>query len=362
MNRDNYHIDEELPYPVYIGTGLWNIAYDIIGPFIGRNDLYILVDDNTLKFCYPVMLANIPGLNSMPFYTLPACEYNKGVKQLEKIWKWLMAEGASRNSLLLNLGGGVVSDIGGFAAATFNRGMKYINIPTTLIGQVDAGIGGKTGINIDGFKNQAGTFYDPVAVFIMPQFLETLPEAHLRSGFAEIVKCAALSGQDSWNRVKNFSLSDKAELLNLIEETVHFKCDVVAGDPFDTTSRRILNFGHTVGHGLEGFYLNKRKKDYLHGDAVAAGMICESRISAEVSGLPEGEIEEITGLLVSVFHPGRIEAADYEKIISFIDHDKKQPCAGLCYSLIERIGKPVTGVLVNREILVESFNYYNKKI
>jgi 3-dehydroquinate synthase len=362
VNQVNYQINEKLSYPVYTGTDLWNVIRETLSPSVQQNDLYILTDRNTRKFCYPILLSNIPGFGRLPVFTLPAGEDTKKLKQLENVWKWLMESGASRNSMLVNLGGGVISDIGGFAAATFNRGMRYINIPTSLVGQVDAGIGGKTGINVDGIKNQAGLFYNPIAVFILPQFLETLPQSHFRSGFAEIVKCAALSGKASWNRAKKFSLPGNDMLLTLIDETVNFKCSVVAGDPLDTSSRKVLNFGHTVGHSLESFYLGHGNKDYLHGDAVAAGMICEAYVSARLTGLPEEDLEEITSLVVSVFQPGGIESPDYEKIISLIEHDKKQTGAGICYSLLEEIGKPVTGILVNREILIESFNFYNTRV
>ena len=174
-----------------------------VQPFLKSGGVYIFTDHNTLRFCFPLLKDNIPILAQQPLYSIAPGEQSKDLTGLAGTWQWLMENGAGRNSLLINLGGGVVSDLGGFAAATFNRGMKYINIPTSLIGLVDAAIGGKSALNVSGIKNQAGLFYDPAAVFIIPAFLDTLPEDHYRSGFAEIIKCAALSGGKFWEMVKN---------------------------------------------------------------------------------------------------------------------------------------------------------------
>jgi 3-dehydroquinate synthase len=362
VKQDNYYKDAILSYPVYLGSDLWNVTGSFLQPFILQGNAFLLADTNTQEFCLPLLKKNIPGFENIPAFILPAGEGSKDLAQFGKILKWLMVSGASRNSLLINLGGGVVTDIGGFAAAAFNRGMKYINLPTTLMGQVDAAIGGKTGINVGGVKNQAGLFYDPLAVFILPEFLETLPEEQTRSGFAEIVKCAALAGKGAWEIVKNSSFTDKQALFNLTGETVKFKCKVVAEDPFDLSSRKMLNFGHTAGHGLESFHISLGRKDYLHGDAVAAGMICESWISHETAGLPGNELEEITELIISAFHPDPIEKKHYSRISSFMDYDKKKTVAGIGYSLLEKLGKPVLGRTVDRDILYGSFDYYNNVI
>lgn len=359
MKRVSYHKYESLSYPVFLGHDLWNVTGDFLQPFIQQGNAFLLADRNTYDLCLPLLQDYIPSVGQVPAHITAPGEASKEPAVLRDIWKWLMESGASGNSLLINLGGGVVSDIGGFAAATFNRGMNYVNIPTSLMGQVDAAIGGKTGINIDGVKNQAGLFYDPLAVFIIPDFLETLPEEQARSGFAEIVKCAALAGDGAWERVVNTSFSDKLELFDLSCETALFKCRIVAADPFDQSTRKMLNFGHTVGHALEAFYNGKGRKDYLHGDAVAAGMICEAWISHQEAGLPQNELEEITEVIVSAFHPDPLDRDYYKRVSTFINFDKKKTGTGIGYSLLERLGKPVTGRLTGISVIYGAFDYYN---
>jgi 3-dehydroquinate synthase len=345
-----------------MGNDLWNITGDLIRPYIQEGNAFLLTDVNVRKLCLPVLQANIKEIGKVPVFSIPAGEVSKSAIHLEKVWQWLMASGASRGSLLINLGGGVVTDIGGFAAATYNRGMKYINIPTTLMGQVDAGIGGKTGINIGGVKNQVGLFYDPLAVFIVPEFLETLPEEHTRSGFAEIIKCAALAGDGFWEKVKDFSLADKAGLFDLACETAHFKCAAVAADPYDNSSRNMLNFGHTVGHGLESHYISLERENYLHGDAIAAGMICEAWISHQTTGLSVSEMEEVTSLIIKYFHLSPIEVGHFEQICSIMEYDKKKTPGGVGFSLLNKLGKPVSGKTVERKILLRSLEYYNNAV
>jgi len=273
-----------------------------------------------------------------------------------------MEAGAVRESLLVILGGGVVSDLGGFAAATFKRGIRYINIPTSLIGQVDAAVGGKTGINIAGIKNQAGLFYDPSAVFILPELLETLPESNFRSGFAEIIKCAALSGNGFWEKMKNKTAQEQDHLFGFIFETVNFKCRTVAVDPFDHSTRKMLNFGHTVGHALEIFSNMPGRVGMLHGEAVAAGMICEAYLSYETAGLSEFWLEEITTVIKEFFDLKPIKNLSFGQLFTMMEHDKKKTINGIGFSLLESLGKPILERSVGRVNLTRSFEYFNRKI
>jgi 3-dehydroquinate synthase len=357
----NYHEIETLNYPVFLGDELWTKIGEFLYPYLSYSGVYILTDENVHRFCLPALVDNIPGFSDIPVYSLPASEKAKEVTALEDVWKWLINNGASRDSILVNLGGGVVSDLGGFAAATFNRGMSYINIPTSLIGQADAAIGGKTGINLLGMKNQAGLFADPAAVFIMPSFLKTVPELHIKSGWAEIIKSAALAGGGFWDKLKNLGRPDNGMLFDLIAEAVRFKCGVVAADPYDLDTRKILNFGHTVGHSLESLYLALGHDEYTHGEAVASGMICEAWISGKLTGMPENEIDQLTGLICNFFELKAVEERHYAFLSDGLKFDKKKTAHGTGYSLLENIGKPLFGKTVGQSTLLKSFNYYNSK-
>jgi 3-dehydroquinate synthase len=267
--------------------------------------------------------------------------------------------GAGKDSLLVNLGGGVVSDLGGFAAGTFNRGMPYINIPTSLIAQADAAIGGKTGINISGIKNQAGLFYDPAAVFITPVFLETLPETHFKSGFAEIIKSAALSGDRFWELLKKDGKPDHDHIFRLIFEAVNFKCHVVSEDPFDRNTRKMLNFGHTIGHALESNSILPGGEMLHHGHAVASGMICEAWLSNKIAGLGADEMMELVSVIKSYFDLKPIGENQFDQLAETVNYDKKKAGSGIGFSLLEGLGKHSPGKFVNKSDLFNSFRFYN---
>jgi 3-dehydroquinate synthase len=350
---------ESLTYPVHIGFDPWHEIELLLQPFLKSGGIYILTDNNTFKYCYPVLKEKIPFLAEQPLFSMPPGEQSKDLSGLASIWTWLMEAGAGRNSLLINLGGGVVSDLGGFAAATFNRGMTYINIPTSLIGQVDAAIGGKSALNVNGIKNQAGLFYDPAAVFIMPAFLETLPEAHYKSGIAEVIKCAALSGRKSWEMLKQDGAFEYSQIFRLIVETVSFKCTIVAGDPLDKSGRKMLNFGHTVGHSLESVYNIPGWEEMLHGQAVAAGMICEAFLSCKLAGMSSEEMDEISSVIKSFFDLKPIEERLFDELARNVNYDKKKTDKGIGFSLLESFGKHSPDKFVNNDNLIKSFEYYN---
>jgi 3-dehydroquinate synthase len=254
----------------------------------------------------------------------------------------------------------VVTDLGGFAAATFNRGIKYINIPTSMIGQVDAAVGGKTGINLEHVKNQAGLFYDPSAVFIQHTFLETLPENHFKSGFAEMIKSALLSGNELWGKIKNSGFKVHDQVVDLIYETVRYKCTLVKIDPFDNSVRKVLNFGHTVGHALEALYNSPGRAGMLHGEAVAAGMICEAYIANRTAGLSGTELGEITHVLLQYFDFKAIEERDFEDLLVKMLFDKKRSSDNISFSLLEGIGKPCFDIEVSQDAIITSFHFYNQ--
>jgi 3-dehydroquinate synthase len=353
---------DNLSYPVYLGSNPWREINQIILPFLNSDGIYILSDTHTLTYCFPLLEDIMPFLSGQPLFSVTPGERSKDLHSAAKLWTWLMENGAGRNSLLINLGGGVVSDLGGFVAAAYKRGMKYVNIPTSLIGQVDAAIGGKSALNLTGIKNQVGLFYDPLAVFIMPGFLETLPEDHFKSGIAEIIKCAALSGGESWSMLKQKGVPDRDEIFPFISAAIYYKCQIVAEDPFDNSTRQMLNFGHTIGHALESFFNTDDEDVLLHGHAVATGMICEAYLSYKLSGMSLGELDCLSSLVKSNFNLKPIKEKYYDKLIGIVNFDKKRSGQGIGFSLLHGIGKHSPGIVVNITEMIDSFRYYNRVI
>jgi 3-dehydroquinate synthase len=237
--------------------------------------------------------------------------------------------------------------------------MTYINLPTSLIGQVDAAIGGKSALNVNGIKNQAGLFYDPAAVFIMPVFLETLPEAHYKSGLAEIIKCAVLSGSESWELLKLEGAMDRNHIFGRIIDTVSFKCRVVAEDPFDRSGRKMLNFGHTIGHALESVCNIPGKYEMLHGQAVAIGMICEAYLSNKLAGMSANQRDELVSVMKSNFDLNPVEKSLFNEISRYVNYDKKKTVNGIGFVLLESFGKHSPDKFVDYESFTQSLIYYN---
>ncbi|MEI7491231.1 MAG: 3-dehydroquinate synthase family protein [Bacteroidota bacterium] len=320
-----------------------------------KSRVFILVDANTGKHCLPLLVEACPELDAALVFEIEGGEASKSLSSAEKIWIELLASGADRRSLLVNLGGGVVSDLGGFIAAGLKRGIPYINIPTSLTGMVDAAIGGKTGVNMGELKNQLGFFYSPLAVFVDARFLKTLPSDHIRSGFAEIVKSALIGDPVLWRKLlrkgaENILALDILEKpwQDLIMKTMTFKNRITCQDFREQKLRKILNFGHTIGHALESFVLARDEKGLLHGDAVALGMIAETWLSHLKAGLSGEEAMEIISFLKAGY---KIQAetlgdlvqktpSSYDNIYTLLLYDKKNSEGQVRYTLIQAAGKP----------------------
>ena len=238
----------------------------------------ILCDTNTKKYCLPLVEETFAGRVKLDVIEIGIGEVNKNIETVCDVWKSLLDLGLDRNSVIINLGGGVVTDLGGFAASTFNRGIDFINVPTTLLSQVDASVGAKTGIDFEGSKNQIGTFTNPKAVFIYEEFLNTLPPKEKLSGFAEVIKHALICDKVYWQQISSNGLYDNQNLATLIERSITIKQQIVQQDPLEQNIRKLLNFGHTIGHALESFSLQNDDTPLLHGECVAVGMICEAYI------------------------------------------------------------------------------------
>jgi 3-dehydroquinate synthase len=313
-------------------------------------------------FCLPLLEKKFPALSRVPRLAIKPGEASKDIHTLNLVWEWLAAKGAGRDAVLINLGGGVISDIGGFAAGTYHRGIRYINIPTSLIGQVDAAIGGKTGINVDSLKNQAGLFYDPEGVIIDPVFLSTLPERHLRSGVAEIIKSAALSGGEIWERICFVKITDDQQWKSHILPTAHIKCSIVAADPFEKGQRKVLNFGHTFGHALETLSMRDGSKTLLHGEAVAAGMILEGVLSNRILNFPDQQLDRLTSLILHYFQPAPVLPDKAEDLLGLITKDKKSFGGIPGFSLLEETGKPVYDIVCGEAALREAISIFNSLV
>ncbi len=326
---------------------------------LDNDKIFIICDSNTEKYCLP----KLSGELDKPFevFVFPAGEAYKNINTAIDIWRFLSKHGADRHSLIVNLGGGVVSDLGGFVASTFKRGIDYINIPTTLLAQVDASIGGKTGVNLNFLKNEVGSFYDPKAVLISTEWLKTLPDREFLSGFAEIVKHALLTSEEDWNLVKHLpAISfDENILKKVIENSVKTKMRFVKEDPKDTGIRKALNFGHTVGHAIETFFQLKGV-NILHGEAVAIGMIAEIFLSNQKFIFDFHKVFEISELIARTFPAYRIQMKDYEEIYEIMKHDKKNRYDQIRFTLLKDIGKYEINQTADKPEIFEALNFYSQ--
>lgn len=346
-------------YSVYLGDD----CLSIVGKFISEKNyskIFILVDENSLKNCLPQLIASAACLKEAELIEIESGEENKNIEICTGIWTTLTELGADRKSLLVNLGGGVITDMGGFVASTFKRGIDFINIPTTLLAQVDASVGGKTGIDHNNFKNEIGTFCDPKAVFVHPGFLKTLPKRHILSGFAEIIKHALIADGKYWQKINEFDFSS-GEWLDLIHSSIEIKKQIIQLDPKESGPRKALNFGHTIGHAIETYFL-ENGKNILHGEAVALGMIAETYISNKITGLTEQELKEIIGLIFKIYKGLKLDIFDDHRIIELIKHDKKNTDSNLNFTLLSKIGKAEINQTCSIELIKSSLKFYREEV
>lgn len=319
---------------------------------VSSSDVFVLVDNNSRNYCLESLhLGYVPGDHII---TIAEGEHNKVIESVMHIWHILSRAGARRNSVLVNIGGGLITDIGGFAASTFKRGIHCINIPTTLLSQVDASVGGKTGINFDGFKNEIGTFSIPDWVIIDNDFLQYLPRRQVLSGFAEMLKHALLADEDQLAEMMSVDLSKVADpdFLNLIKQSVAVKAAIVQNDPKEKGLRKALNFGHTVGHAIESVAIKKDLEIY-HGDAVAYGMIAELYLSVRRLGFDEKHYEAVKKFIrekYPVYHP----VDEPEELYDLMLHDKKNECDGVNFTLLRDVGEVEIDQYCSREEIIEA--------
>jgi 3-dehydroquinate synthase len=323
--------------------------------------LFLLTDTNTQEKCYP-LIKDIPALQDAPVITVQAGDTHKDIEQVAYIWSRLSNEGASRNSLLVNLGGGMITDMGGFAGATFKRGLRTVNIPTTLMASVDAAVGGKTGINFNGLKNEVGSFYPPECVFIDCEFLRTLDRDNLLSGYAEMIKHALISSMDIYASVLLFDLDariDYAFLNRMVAQSVAVKERIVEEDPKEHGIRKALNFGHTIGHAYESLSF-KKNRPLLHGHAVAAGIVSELYLSHKVCGFPMEKLSQVVYYLKEYYPAFVFDCKDYDALYELMTHDKKNEAGVINFTLLSQVGDVQINRQVSKEKILESLDFYRE--
>lgn len=342
-------------YEIYLENGL--AALDQFIQKSKASKVFFLVDSSTEELCLPIVLKNAPSLKSYDIITIDPGEENKNIDFCIGIWKMLLDFEADRNSLLINVGGGVVTDMGSFAAATFKRGIAFIQIPTTLLSQVDASVGGKTGIDMDEVKNCIGTFTQPQAVFIDPIFLQTLPERQLVSGFAEMIKHGLIADAQELESLRH--CSPQSIDIDRIEQSICIKNNIVKTDPEEQGLRKILNFGHTIGHAIESYFLQS-DKPLLHGEALAMGMYCETYLSQHQHSLSEKEAEEIYLLLKTKFPLASIPEAAIPTLLNFMKQDKKNLGDQIGFALLDTIGACSYNHYLSTEQITQSLHFYQK--
>lgn len=319
--------------------------------------VFVFADTNTAEHCLPVFRSLLDDLEDFDIIETDPGEENKNIDFCIGIWKTLLDFGADRKCLMINLGGGVITDMGGFVASTYKRGIDFINIPTTLLSQVDASVGGKTGIDIDNVKNMVGTFSLPQAVFIENIFLSTLSKRELLSGFAEMIKHGLIADANYYGRLKtsNYQALAPKEIYRSIE----IKNKVVTEDPLEKGLRKILNFGHTIGHAVESYALSNSKKPLTHGEAIAIGMVCEAYLSAKYCDLTQEELADIGKYILSIYPKYNIKEKSFDNLLSLMQSDKKNEDGKIMFSLLEKIGKCTFNCRVTNDDIKSSLNYYN---
>jgi 3-dehydroquinate synthase len=332
-----------------------NIAQDVEA-FLGKNKystIIYLSDENTHQHCLPL----IAKVDDDRVIKIKSGEEHKTLKTCETIWQKMTDLAMDRKSLMINIGGGVIGDMGGFCAATYKRGIDFVQIPTTLLSQVDASVGGKLGIDFNSFKNHIGVFKDPKAVFIYPDFLQTLDKNELRSGFAEVIKHCLIADKSRWHEVSKTSFESQV-WEELILHSVAIKTKVTEEDPEEKGLRKILNFGHTVGHAIESYFLNIPSKKLLHGEAIAIGMICEAFLSYKKEFITKSELDHIQEFILSVYGKIEIFEFDMEKILPLTIQDKKNENNQIQCTLLEKVGRATYNVPIALKEIRESIFHY----
>jgi 3-dehydroquinate synthase len=319
---------------------------------------FLLTEETAGRLCVPEIQPVIDEF-SVKMTAIRAGEENKTIRSVEQVWDFLSNNGADRKSLLINIGGGMLTDLGGFAASTFKRGMDFVNIPTTLLAQVDASLGGKTGFNFNGLKNEIGVFMEPSTVIINTNFLKTIDRPNFLSGYAEMLKHGLIKSAAHWKELMDYDMEhvDYTALQEIIAHSVAVKEWHVLNDPTEKHIRKALNFGHTAGHAFES-YAMKSGKPILHGYAVVYGMIAELYLSVKKCGFPEDELIQISSWLLGKYGKFEIRESDFEALFQLMTHDKKNEGSRINFTLIPEIGRAEINQDCSKDLIFEALEYY----
>jgi 3-dehydroquinate synthase len=319
--------------------------------------IFVLTDENTQKFCLPIALQS-EKLKGCHIICIPTGDENKNIDSAIKIWQYLSENGATRKSLMINIGGGMITDIGGFTASTFKRGIRYINVSTTLLGAVDAATGGKTGINFQGLKNEIGVFAPAETVLINIDFFKTLDIYNLRSGYAEMIKHALIDSKDEWKKILGFDIDELnfSELKVLLSKNIQIKERIVDLDPYESNLRKALNLGHTFGHAFET-YSYRVNKPVLHGYAVMWGLVCELYLSFIKLNFPKEELLRLKYMTNEYFGKLLFSCKEYDELFELMIHDKKNDSKKINFTLLADIGEVRINQTATREEILECFDF-----
>lgn len=348
-----------------------------------QDNVFVLCDDNTVRDCLPkiaTVLSNRKEKNvcapesevqtislrdntKCSIITIPSGDTHKTIESLTHVWQQMQHGGATRHSLLINLGGGMVTDLGGFAASTFKRGIRFINIPTTLLSMVDASVGGKTGINFGGLKNEIGTFCQAQEVIIDTSFLSTLDNENILSGYAEMLKHALLSSTPEWAELLNIDPTtiEPNLLSTILQKNIHVKERIVEADPHEQNLRKALNLGHTIGHALESFAMSQARP-VPHGYAVAWGLICELYLSAIKLQFPTDKLRQTVTYIRSHYGSMPLECKHYDTLFNLMTHDKKNIGSTINFTLLADIGDIRLDQTATRNEILESLDFLREAI
>ncbi len=342
-----------LPYPTPIGKdALPQLEAEIRE--LNPSAVFVLADENTFLSCYSKLQAHLPDHE---VEVVKPGEVHKTLDTCQQVWHRMTALSLDRKALMVNLGGGVVGDMGGFIASTYKRGIRFVQVPTTLLAQVDASVGGKLGIDFQGFKNHIGVFANPEGVYIDPVFLETLPDRQLHSGFAEVIKHHLIADREAWRRLLETTSLREADLSGLIRHSVEIKAGIVKKDPFEQSARKSLNFGHTFGHALESEFLD-RHNPFQHGEAIAAGIIMEAYLSMKKGLIYPKDYREIKNFLDRFFPEIPIHRRDDQMLLKRMQNDKKNEHGEVLCTLLDGIGFFMVNASLTTDEIIDSFLHY----
>ena len=344
---------------VFVGpSALEELKSHLEGIFVNKETIFVLADENTIEHCFPVLVEAVPRLASANKIVVKAGDENKTLVACEGIWNELAVAGGNRRSLLINLGGGVISDMGGFAASVFHRGMEYINVPTSLLGMIDASIGGKTGIDLYSLKNIIGLFSFPECVYVYPEFLNTLPHRQLISGYAEMLKHALIADAGLWTQLIKTPMAVISNWEALILKAIEIKGEIVNKDIKEHGMRAKLNFGHTIGHAIETYSLRHDEHPLAHGEAIAMGMICEAYISYRLLDFSHAQRDEVVKQILLNFNHYKIPVEAIDELVEITNYDKKNEKGQLVFTLLKAIGISVEGQKCEAALVREALFRY----